>query len=515
MIFFKDNTRFAFEPNDEKPDNEWLEELGVYGTPIGFNDIVVLPRVDVSRLESKLSTYKACNTECDYCLEKFFDDIAPEDEVSPYAKHEFIRESILKYKPSAIELTGGELFQINNMKALDKMFEFLDEIDPENKITVEFISNGKEPLIAKKYFKNPRTYVSVSFDPVVGDNYRHISKDVVFETIKTLAEIDTSRLLVFWMVSSHADLEKVNPIINALNELNVRWTVQPVNDVQGFFVGNEKYDVDFVKELIDKVPSILDDYSLSRLFLPRISCYNGAVVVKAKNKVSTCIFREASDEYPEYDTVVEDTNKLTVSAGVSHVCSILTENKFPSNYMEIERMGYTLIGYNLSKQENPKEKTEAITALYHYMKDFKEKILTPSSAKHVGNKVAVDTQYPQTSVGQQAIVRMMEKVGIHIKNVTDETNMFEDDLWFKYEDGEDATVMLYEEYIQKWKGIDPQKPLVVTTFNNFPCRLIFYGRNVDISKCLYYNVNNIYPQMLSNAPNVIGMVFQHITGEIA
>lgn len=513
MIFFKDNNTFAFEPTDESPDNEWIEEFGVYGTSLGFNEIVTLPRVDISRLESKLSTYKACNTTCDYCLEQFFDEAAPEDEVSPYAKHSFIRDSILKYKPSVIELTGGELFQLNNMKSLDKMYAFLDEIDPENKILLELITNGKEPGIAAKYFKNPRTYVSVSFDPMTGENYRHIDKDKVFITIKKLAEIDPSRLLVFWMISTHHDLDEVKPIIKILDELGVQWTVQPVNDVQGFFVGNETYDIPFIKKLIDTVPQVLDDYSPSRLFLPRISCFNGSVVVNAKDKVSTCIFRKSESEYPEYATIINDTNKLTVSAGVAHVCSILSDKKFPANYTELERMGYTLIGYNITQKENYIEKANALTILYNYMKEFKKDILTPNTNNHVGDKVAVDTMSPQVSIGLQSVLRMMERVGIRINNVKDETRVFDDDLWFKYEDGEAATIMFYDDYREKVKEIDPQQPIVVCTLNNFPSRLVFYGRSVDVSDCLFYNVNNIYPQMLANAPNVIDKVIQRIDGE--
>lgn len=165
MIYIKNKQPFSFDEVEEIPDNKWLDELGVFGTPNGFNELVILPRVDISRLESKLSNYKACNTACDYCLERHFDETADENDVSPYAKHAFIRESILKYKPDVIELTGGELFQINNMSALNKMFDFLDDIDPDNKIIAEFITNGKEPLITKKYFKNPRTYISISYDP--------------------------------------------------------------------------------------------------------------------------------------------------------------------------------------------------------------------------------------------------------------------------------------------------------------------------------------------------------------
>jgi len=229
--------------------------------------------------------------------------------------------------------------------------------------------------------------------------------------------------------------------------------------------------------------------------------------------------RTPHTEYPTYDSVVEDTNKLNVSAGVAHVCSIHDSDAYryqtsPSNYTQIERMAYSLIGRNMIEAGNLKEKAEAITNIYHFMKQFKQGLLQPVTTPFVGNLVAVDTANSHSEIGMMSVVRLMEKVGISVKEVIDKTYLFKDDMWFKEKDGEIVTAILYEEYIRNLDKFDPQEPIVVCTFNNFPTRLMFFGRHKDIMNSLVKGTNNIYPQTLANAPQMIQHIIEHVDGSI-
>ena len=519
MIFFEDGTILTFKECDEKPDQTWVNELGCYGTGSGFDvELAFLPKVDISRLESKMSTYKACNTQCDYCLERYFDEAFADEKFSPYPKHEFIYDSILKYKPSYIEITGGEIFQDKNIKTLKKLCNFLDEIDPNKKIRLEIISNGFEKELIKEFYKDKRFYISISFDPneIDGDNYRHLENNKVFNTIVELSKIDKSRLLVFWMLSTHTDFDKIDFYINELEKRGINWTIQPINDVIGFFKGNENYDLNFIKKMIEHYPFIIKDYSFINLLYPRISCLEGSVVLKSQNTVTNCIFRESRDNYPPHKHIIDASNELIISAGVAHVCSLISEEHL-LNYKEIERLAYTMIGINLLSKNKPiKEMVENIKNIYRYMLEFKNTILATPLMPHVGEKIVVELVYPQSEATKQMIVRLGERIGLKINNIYSnyDFDILKDDQWTFYKDGKDMEFIFYEDYLIKTFENEDDKLYCVVTYNNFPCRMVIIGQNKDIQNMIFNNENNIYPKEYGNAVNALPLITHHIVGEL-
>jgi sulfatase maturation enzyme AslB (radical SAM superfamily) len=514
MIFFENDLSFSFDTDtSETPNKEWIEKLGVYGTHHGFTEISAFPRVDTALMETKISNYKACNTECDYCLEKYF---VENFDLHPYPKLNHTFDSILKYKPSTVEITGGELLQKNNISVIDKTMKFLDQIDPKKKIKLETISNGKDTETIIKYFKDPRVYVTLSFDPSTIGNYRHVDVNQAFTTIEQMAAIDTSRFHVAWMVSVNHPIDDTRTFLDKMAELNVNYNIQPINEVVGFFENGETYELQTIEKIIELFPEFVEQYPPNKLIMPRISCFDGAVVIKSDNQVATCNFRPASKDYPEYETILTDTRDLTVSAGVCHVCSIDTgQTNRPSNYNQIQRLAYTLIGYNL--KEKYKDNLEAVVqdykVLYNYMIDFKKELY--SVKNNTGEyKVVCEVCFPNAQLSYMTLVRLLEKINIKVKDINDSSNELQDDQWIRYTNGEDVTVLTYEKYIANTDQFSSKDVLAVYTYNNFPTRLWFMGRHEHLEGALLDNKEYIYPNVMQNAPNMISKIPKFLSGDV-
>jgi len=529
MIFIKDgddvikytlSDKAIEEFYEESPDQEWLDELGYFGTHTNFGEITLLPRTDTARMETKLSTYKACNVTCDYCLEKWYaEDYGMVKTM--YPKHSETKAAILEYRPSAIEFTGGEIFQEKNMKAIQGFLDFLDDIDPEKHIKVEIISNGSNSQCATKIYSDPRTFISISFDPDEV-NLRTLPGSSILDTIKNLAAIDPDRLMIFWMLSSHHDLKEARKKFDNISKLGVKWIPQPVNEVEGFFENDENFDLNFVKRMIEDVPEMLEKYKPRGLVFPMISCLSGMVKLFANNQVSCCAVGRPEDTYPDHDQVIKSVGKLTVAAGTNHVCSKFQQIgiQIPSNWGGVGRLAYTLIAHNFI--EMAKEKNVSLQVLmnsykdiYDYMIKFKYTITKKINKKTDSSKrVVVDVVYPHMpSIEKMTVVRLLEKIDIKTKTVIDNTGILLDNQWFSFEDGEDVTGYLLYDFLQNRKEIDDNDLIFLCNEYNFP-RVFLAGRKKDVEELLLFQNSTVetYPKNYANVKEAIFSVKSSIDG---
>lgn len=512
MITFKDGTQLYFnDPTDAEVDQHWVNTLGVYGSGDGFNksEIATLPKVDISRMETKITSYKQCNTVCDYCLERFFVENFPEVR-NNYPKLNDTLDRIAEFKPSVLETSGGELLQAQNEPALKKLYGFLDEIDPDKHIKVELFSNGMDTNTITKYFKDPRSYITISSDPRML-NPRFIQYADIRRTLQAVSDIDPTRVQTNLMMSDKQTPEEIRKLMDDVNRLGINIAIQPLNEIKGFWENNEKYDVEFIKHLLDVVPEFKKMYSPTSLLFPIVSCLNGNVVIKQFGKISTCTFRKDADAMSSHDEVLADVkSEMTVSAGTAHVCSILNKFGMPANYDILERLTYSIIGVNILDKfgGNLAEGVNGFMGLYHAMINAK-RILT-SKVNSGQQLVAVDMLIPQMEFTYMSIVRMFKKIGISVRNIVATDGFCKDDQWVKDSSGEDVSVMDLYQFEQSYSTINPDSLVTVYTFHNFPYRAILMGRAKHVFGVVKQKETYTYPEVYANIGEVLPLINNNI-----
>lgn len=518
MITFKDGTKLYFnEPDDASVEQHWIDVLGVYGTGAGFNksEIAALPKVDISRMETKITSYKQCNTTCDYCLERFFVETFPKAR-NNYPKLKDTLNKIAEFEPSVVEVSGGELLQAKNKPALKKLFGFLEEIDPNKKIKIEFFSNGIDTETIIEYFKDPRVYITISSDPRI-INPRFIQYADIRRSLQAIADIDPKRIQTNLMLSDKQTPEEICALMDDIKRLGINIQLQPINEITGFWENNEKYEVEHIKQLLDVIPEFKKMHSPSNLLFPIVSCLNGNVVVKHHGKVSTCPFRKDLNILSNHSEVLSDVkHDMTVSAGTAHVCTILNQYGILSNYDILERLTYSIMGVSIQEKfgDNLPQAVASFQALYHTMIETKGTL-----TKKINNGkqlVAVDMLIPQMEFTYMSIVRMFKKIGISVRNISTTDEFCKDDQWVKDDTGKDVRVLdirKFEEiYLPEelYSKINPESLVAVYTFNNFPYRAILMGKAKHVYGVIKKKETYIYPEVYANIGEVLPLINNNI-----
>ncbi len=488
MIVFKGvDGAYSFDKLEEdlNINQEWLDEIGVFGDSSGFNEIAIVPRVDRHRLVLKpITNYKDCNTRCEYCLERFFLTNYPtaESYLSPLSPEALI-ERILEFKPSIIEMTSGELLQKKNIEALDKFFSLLDEIDQEKKLVLEVTSNGRDIETIKRYYSDSRLHIQLSLDQDE-DNPRHISGDTVLTTARALSAISRDRLKIMWMMRpdyNSAYLNKIMPMAKAISD---KVLLQPINNIEGFYESDKEYDIEFIRRITKDCPDFFESwYSFKSLLIPSITCFEGQTVCTTDGRVTSCLFNQnIQDGKLDYATYKKSLSRVSISAGVCHACSFLLDKGMPSNYRDLERLAYTSIGLNMKHKFGDKlpEALVHIKNLYKELIEFKR--LMDAQESQEGQKIIVDMTYPSLQpYTKQGIIRMMHLLGIKVSSVSDAIGV-QDDIWFRDEGGEAVTIMSIAdlEDAEITSKISPYTPVAMHTNGNFPAMVWMFGRFEDI-----------------------------------
>jgi len=518
MITFKNGTKLFFnDPCNSEADQHWVNTLGVHGSGDGFNksEIAALPKVDISRMETKITSYKQCNTTCDYCLERFFVENFPEVR-NNYPKLKDTMDRIAEFKPSVLETSGGELLQAKNEPALKKLYGFLDEIDPDKHIKVELFSNGMDTNTITKYFSDPRSYITISSDPRMV-NPRFIQYADVRRTLQAVSDIDPTRVQTNLMMSDKQTPEEIRTLMDDVKRQGINVAIQPLNEIEGFWKNDERYEVEHIKHLLDVVPEMKKMYSPTSLLFPIVSCLNGNVVIKQFGKISTCTFRKDLDVLSKHDQIITDVNnEMTVSAGTAHVCSILNKFNMPANYDILERLTYSIMGVNILDKfgGNLEEGVNGIMGLYHAMINFK-RILT-SKVNEGEQLVAIDALIPQMEFTYMSIVRMFSKIGISVRNIMATDGFCNDDQYVKDQNGEDVRVLEIHQFEESYgvEGsylkIDPESLVAVYTFHNFPFRVIMMGRAKHVYGVIKNKETYTYPEVYANIGEALPLIDNNI-----
>jgi hypothetical protein len=469
-MIFVNKDRFSFTHVTEEPDKTWMERLGIYGSPLGFTEVATFPSRIISRLEFRLSSYQSCNLKCDYCFERYaiehFMKISPDQIVFD---QQLMRDKLLEYKPSAIELVGGERLQQSFMANYQAIINLLDELDPYKKIRVEQFTNGKDIDAAVKVYQDTRMYITISIAP--NDDYRHVDTLRVLETAKRLASIDRRRVTICVMLSTHSTLQGLISLFKTIKSYNINYFVQPVNETSTF-KNDEDFNLDFFENIFLKVPELLDSYKVNSLIYPHLSCYDGNLCICGQN-YSSCTFGDQRNQEPTYLERLGECGATLVTAGVVHVCTKLNKMGIPTNMDPISRMGYTAIAHQLANDPYGWHKCDHLISMYRTMISYKRAILPWLFRKHDG--VTIDALQPHRSISYMDAIRISDEHGIHQGQVIDHTGILSNDQWFIDDCGKTLDVYYTDE-------LPENKDIVAITRNNFPARLIFCGNSSDIKE---------------------------------
>lgn len=493
MLHFDTSYSFSFDETEgEDIDKRFIEKLGVYGTNLGFSELNILPSVDIHTLAPRIATHADCNTSCDYCLERHLFYIKDLHAISLGA----LKELILKHEPSTLDLNGGEKFQPSFKPYMSGLFSFLDEIDPNNFIKVEALTNGVDTEVICEYFRNnPRLSIAISFDPTARHGYRHANISVVYKTILELAKIDNKRFKVGWMISTHHSDEDISFAMNFFEEHGVNWSIQPLNEVEGYFENGEDFNLDFIIRMLKVKKFAQDVYKPRRLILPNIPCLDGYVVTGRDARIGTCDFRANYADVPDYATRLLENEELTISAGVCHVCSMGTRLKIPSNIKELTRIAYTLMAYNIKNSGvDPKEYCEALLTAYNKQIEIKRLLLSELSPE--GNpEVVIEILHPKSLVTTMGIYRLAKKLGLNASVISEDSEYVVKNQW-KLDTDSRIEVLELLDFIKKH---DSNTNYAVYTAKNFPYRLLLIGTGKSLVSYLSNFSVATYPRELYSA----------------
>lgn len=476
---------------------EWVRELGAYGDSSGFNEIATLPHADKARLiANPISDHKDCNTRCEYCLSRYFSETYSHFRPSPI---EELVKNIPIHKPSILEMTSGELLQKRNEKELEYFFKFMDEVDPQKKIKIEITTNGIDVETIKKYYSNGRITLQLSLEPCVRSNNPRLTRgERMMNTIVELAKISPRNMQVAWMLRPDYDRTDFKWFVETIKSLNTTFSIQPVNQITGFYEVDTSFDLDFMKAVQEDYPDFHKWYPYTNLVFPKLTCFEGNIILNGFGQIIPCAFCNVPVDSPHaYGEYLNCLKPVKVSAGVCHVCSYLTAKGIPKNYLDLERMAYTTMGINLLKKhgENALQAAEAIKDLYRAQIQFKRDAL--SEVGEDRPNVATDLVYAHDGgMSKMAILRLLENVGIAVKSVNGQH--VNDDMWFSHTDGEDVTCYDIDYFMGNY--VDPDSVVAVYTLNNFPAQIWTMGRAKDVKSAINSTNKRVYPKEMAALP---------------
>ena len=488
----------SFEDGKFVCNEEWVQKVGAYGDSSGFGDLAIIPRADKARLiVNPISSYSNCNTNCEYCLERYW--YSKYHHLSPMPAEEFARH-IPIYKPSILEMTSGELLQSRNESDLKYFFEYLDEIDPMKKLKIEVVSNGIDLETIKKYYGTGRIQLQLSLEPCVkSNNPRKTQGERQLRNIAEIAKINPRQMEVLWMIRPDYERGDFKWFRDKIKELGVIFSIQPVNQVTGFYEVDTEFNLEFIKNIQEDWPEFHKWYPYTSLVFPKLSCFEGNIVLTGQGGITTCKHNSCIKDRPyNYAEYMNFLKPVKVSAGVCHACSYLTSIDFPKNYKDLERLGYSMMGVNLMKThgERAGEAADAIKEIYLAEVEFKK-----AATSEIGDSdpnVATELIYPHNgTMSKMNILRLLENIGIAAKTVTSIRHI-EDDMWFTHTDGED--VICYDLDYFLTNRVDPEQPVAVYTMNNFPAQIWTMGRAKDVRSAINNSNKRIYPKELAALP---------------